>query len=351
LCKEKFLTKILENIYSFAHNFEARKMNFLLFIPYFLLMISLSELTMKQEKPEYLFKILSVENWEWSQNKKTVQLSAEDSPFIHLAEEEQLQHIILKLWKNNSTFVVLKIETAKLPGQLVHEVNPGGTRKYYHLYNGFIPTCAVNESKVIKNKDQETLKIIHIGNSVLREVTRRLSNEEILSKEIQTLIEQMKITMRSAPGVGLAAPQIGYPLQIIVIEDKPEYHQHLTQEKLHLIERREVPFHVLINPILYVESEESVEFFEACLSVENLIGIVPRARKVRVEALNEFAQSITISASGWYARILQHEIDHLNGILFIDRVKLRSLSTFENYDQFWKNSSIEDIKHVLKLAN
>ena len=171
------------------------------------------------------------------------------------------------------------------------------------------------------------LKIWQTGEAVLRRRTRQLSPEEILGASIQDLIESMRETMRDAPGVGLAAPQIGLPLQLAVIEDRPEYIEKLPPEQMSGRERRPVPFHVMINPKLTVEGEETVEFFEGCLSVAGFTAIVPRAKRVRVECLNEKAERIVIEAHGWYARILQHEIDHLRGILYIDLMRPRSFST------------------------
>jgi peptide deformylase len=181
------------------------------------------------------------------------------------------------------------------------------------------------------------LKIIQVGDPLLRQKTRELSKEEILSPSIQQLIQLMKKTMDDAPGVGLAAPQIGESLQLIVIEDKQEFTQGLTEEQIKQRERSPVPFHVIINPKIILDNTESVEFYEGCLSSEGFVGIVPRARKVTVECLNEQAMPVTIHASGWYARILQHEIDHLHGTLCIDRTKMQSLTTFENYIRYWKN--------------
>jgi peptide deformylase len=86
-----------------------------------------------------------------------------------------------------------------------------------------------------------------------------------------------------------------------------------------------------------------VDFFEGCLSVPEFVGIVPRAKSVRVECLNERAEPIIIEAKGWYARILQHEIDHLNAILYIDRAILPTLMTEENYVKRWKGKSIQEI--------
>src|SRR5579863_10025121 len=92
------------------------------------------------------------------------------------------------------------------------------------------------------------LPIVHAGDPVLRQQSRAMSPNEIKSKEVQNLIAHMRETMRGAPGVGLAAPQIGVSIQLVVIEDRKEYHKEISAEQLALRERRPVPFHVLINP-------------------------------------------------------------------------------------------------------
>jgi peptide deformylase len=136
--------------------------------------------------------------------------------------------------------------------------------------------------------------------------------------------------------VGLAAPQIGLPLQLAVIEDKPEYIQKIAPEEVAERQRQPVPFHVVINPKLIIEDADAAEFFEGCLSVTGFTAIVPRALRVRVECLNEKAEPVVIAAEGWYARILQHEIDHLHGMLFIDRMKSRTFSSQDNFTRYWK---------------
>jgi peptide deformylase len=164
------------------------------------------------------------------------------------------------------------------------------------------------------------LKIVQAGEPVLREAARPLTAAEITSAEIQQLIELMRETMRDAPGVGLAAPQIGLPLQLAVIEDVAE---------VEATERAPVPFHVIVNPRLTL-GEEAVDFFEGCLSVEGFQAVVPRARTVQVAALDHRGEPVAIEARGWYARILQHEIDHLGGTLYIDRMRSRTFSTARN---------------------
>ena len=142
--------------------------------------------------------------------------------------------------------------------------------------------------------------------------------------------------MHEAPGVGLAAPQIGVSIQLAVIEDQPEYLTDLSAAEIAATQRSPVPFHVIINPKLTLLDNGSAQFFEGCLSVEGYQAIVDRALDVRVECLNERGEEITINAHGWYARILQHEIDHLNGTLYIDRMKTRTFTTSENLLLFEK---------------
>src|SRR5579872_2808699 len=130
------------------------------------------------------------------------------------------------------------------------------------------------------------LKIVSVGDPVLRQRARALSAEEIVSPEMQRLIEQMRETMHAAPGVGLAAPQIGQSLQLAVIEDRAEYHRTLAPAQMAERERQPVAFHVIINPELHLLPGAQPEFFEGCLSLPGLTAIVPRSRTVRVECLD-----------------------------------------------------------------
>lgn len=187
------------------------------------------------------------------------------------------------------------------------------------------------------------LQIVQIGEGVLRARARELSRDEILSAKTRELIEHMRDTMRAAPGVGLAAPQIGIALQIAVVEDREEYHKKLGAEQLLERRRKPVPFHVLFNPRIVARDETSVEFFEGCLSVTGFAAIVPRAQAVTVEYLDEHAEAKSVEAVGWYARILQHEIDHLNGVLYVDRMSSRTLMTIENLERYWKDLPTADV--------
>lgn len=180
------------------------------------------------------------------------------------------------------------------------------------------------------------------GELVLRRSARALSRAEILSPEIQELIASMFETMHTAPGVGLAAPQIGMPLQLAVIEDRAGYMEKLPAG--HLAERRRAPVapHVIVNPTLIITGSEEAEFFEGCLSLPGYTALVRRGLNVQVDCLNERAEPVTIHAEGWYARILQHEIDHLRGTLYIDRMRTRSFMTRENYERLWKDVPVTD---------
>lgn len=191
------------------------------------------------------------------------------------------------------------------------------------------------------------LKIVQVGEPVLREAARILTAEEIKSREIQKLIEDMRETMHKAPGVGLAAPQIGRSLQLAVIEDKPEYMKDVDEGFLRERERRPVPFHVIINPKISSLDGEVVDFFEGCLSLADFTAIVPRARKVRVECLDAKGRPKVIEASGWYARILQHEIDHLRGAIYIDRMLPRSFMGVENFKEHWKEKRAAEVIALL----
>src|SRR4051812_24819492 len=160
------------------------------------------------------------------------------------------------------------------------------------------------------------LKIVQVGDPVLRKMARPLTPGEIDTPTTQQLIKWMQETMREAPGVGLAAPQIGLPIQLAVIEDRAEYLEGIAAEVLAARERQPVPSLVLINPRIVGRSDRQVEFHEGCLSLAGFQALVKRSHSVTVEYLDEFAEEQRVEASGWFARILQHEIDHLLGNLY-----------------------------------
>jgi peptide deformylase len=187
------------------------------------------------------------------------------------------------------------------------------------------------------------IKIACVGEPVLRDAARPLLLDEIGTDHIRHLIEHMRETLADAPGVGLAAPQIGQSLQLAIIEDKAEYQTTLTPDELKQRERSAVSFHVLINPEIELLATPDLSFFEGCLSLPGYVAMVPRARAVRVRALDEAGCAVEIEAKGWYARILQHEIDHLKGTLYIDRMWSRSFCSVDHYNRYWKSRPVNDL--------
>jgi peptide deformylase len=184
--------------------------------------------------------------------------------------------------------------------------------------------------------DPDTLPIVECGDPVLRRPAQPVDPADLGTSELQLLIARMRATMEAAPGVGLAAPQVGVPIQLAVLYDGPERWGQLTEDERAARERNGLPFTVLVNPALRpVDDGDSVSFYEGCLSVPGLTGVVARHRAVRVEALDEYGQAVDQVFSGWAARIVQHEVDHLGGRLYLDRVETKSLSTIGNYAQLW----------------
>jgi len=190
------------------------------------------------------------------------------------------------------------------------------------------------------------MKIVQAGERVLRQRARPLTVKELRSRETRRLIESMRETMHAAPGVGLAAPQVGSPLQLAVIEDPAEAPPEILKDR----ERQPVAFHVIVNPVITLDPGNDLSFFEGCLSVAGSTAVVARARRVRVDCLAHKGNPRTIHASGWYARILQHEIDHLHGTLYLDRMLTRTFMTVENFNQFWKSAGPEEWSQLLSSS-
>jgi peptide deformylase len=199
--------------------------------------------------------------------------------------------------------------------------------------------------------DQRVLPIIECGDPILRRVADPVDPADLRRSELQLLITQMRATMEAAPGVGLAAPQVGAPIQLAVLQDGPERWGQLTQAERSARERDGLPFTVLVNPVLLPASEgEQASFYEGCLSVPGLTGVVTRHRVVRVEALDEHGEPVDRVFTGWSARIAQHEIDHLSGRLYLDRVETRSLCTTGSYARLWAGRPPEDAAAYLGLT-
>jgi peptide deformylase len=193
-----------------------------------------------------------------------------------------------------------------------------------------------------------TLPIVQLGDPVLRRPARDVSTAELAEPKMRELIAAMKETMRRAPGVGLAAPQIGLPLRLAVIEDVPADDEELTREQRAAREREAVPFHVIVNPTMVREDDAQVRHFEGCLSLTGFVAVVARAHRVRVECLDEAGRPQTIRASGWYARILQHEIDHLEGIVYVDRMETRTFMAADELARLWSGSDVEEVRSALE---
>jgi peptide deformylase len=191
--------------------------------------------------------------------------------------------------------------------------------------------------------------IVQTGAPVLRSRASEVPAERIATPEFQELVRTMIETMRAAPGVGLAAPQIGVPWRVIVLEDRAELLGRLTEQEREERERVAFPVTVLVNPVLRSIGDARATFFEGCLSVSGFVGLVDRAREVEVEALDERGVPRTWRVRGWPARILQHEVDHLDGTLYVDRMMTRSFSTAEHAKVRFGAKPIAEIRRELGL--
>jgi peptide deformylase len=188
----------------------------------------------------------------------------------------------------------------------------------------------------VADEERDLLSIVDCGDPVLRRRAERVDPPAIRSRDFQRLVARMHATMVAAPGVGLAAPQVGEPIQLAVIEDSADRLAGFDPAVLAARERTPLPFTVLVNPTCTpVDDDDLVSFYEGCLSVPGLTGSVARHRAVQVEALDEHGELVRRRYVGWPARIVQHEVDHLGGVLYLDRVETRSLSTDDNYARLW----------------
>jgi len=181
----------------------------------------------------------------------------------------------------------------------------------------------------------KALPIVQCGAPILRRPAEPVDPGALRSRSIRRLIALMRLTMDEAPGVGLAAPQIGEPIRLAVLQDGPERWGDAPAEDLAARQRTAVDFTVLANPTVTVVDDGRASFYEGCLSVPGLAGVVARHRAVRVDALDEHGEPRTLMFRGWPARIVQHEVDHLDGVLYVDRVETRSITTTPNLAELW----------------
>ena len=159
-------------------------------------------------------------------------------------------------------------------------------------------------------------EIVVVENPILRRKAKKIVK---ITPEHRKLIEDMIDTMRDAPGVGLAAPQVGVSERLIVVEYAPEDESEENGDK----PAKKKKLYVMLNPEIVSASEEKVQGAEGCLSVPGWVGDVMRHKSVVVRGLNRNGQKIKVNAEGWLARIFQHEIDHLDGVLYIDKLVSR----------------------------
>ena len=182
-------------------------------------------------------------------------------------------------------------------------------------------------------------QIVQIGNPALREIASRVKESEITSNEIQSLIDDLIETMRDANGAGLAATQIAVPYRICVIEvnKNPRYPY-----------KPDIPLTVLINPKVTFLTEERINVYEGCLSVPNLRGRVDRCPEVLIEGFDRVGKSLNFIAKGISAGTFQHELDHLDGLVFTDR--MNDASSLTTIDEFAVNNEEEFKQQVINIV-
>jgi len=173
------------------------------------------------------------------------------------------------------------------------------------------------------------LKVARMGHPVLREPARALEPSEIKSDAIQQLIDDMFETMAEYQGIGLAAPQVHEGVRLFVAGyDSEEGEQGF-------------PRIALINPEITIVGDDTVEDWEGCLSIPEIRGKVPRAREIEVRAYDRGARRVEMTARNYIARVIQHETDHLDGILFLDRMtSFETLSFMEEFERYWSREEV-----------
>ena len=177
--------------------------------------------------------------------------------------------------------------------------------------------------------------IVQAGNPVLRQVAAPFDGQ-LSDAELCQLIDLMRSLMHKAPGVGLAAPQLGIPLQLAVLEDQFDVDPAVAAVR----GREPLPFFAMLNPSYQALPGGTAAFYEGCLSLNGLQAVVSRAESVRLDFTAPDGTAQQQDFSGWQARIVQHETDHVHGILYLDRAELRSLSTNAEYAARWSQPDI-----------
>jgi peptide deformylase len=181
------------------------------------------------------------------------------------------------------------------------------------------------------------LKVARMGHPVLRTPARAIDPGDIRTPRLQQLIDDMFETMKEYQGVGLAAPQVHESLRLFVAGFSPPPDEEEDHD-----ERDRVPLMALINPEITPIGDATGEDWEGCLSIPDIRGRVPRARQILVKAYDRRGKRIELRAGGYTARVIQHETDHLDGILFFDR--MRSFQTLTYLDEFGRYWSREEVR-------
>ncbi len=185
--------------------------------------------------------------------------------------------------------------------------------------------------------------IVQAGDPVLRKMAAPVPAEKLGTQELRALVGEMVATMRAAPGVGLAAPQIGVSWQLIVVEDDSERAAALSDGEKEERGRSPLPLTAIVNPQIELVGDERVTFFEGCLSISGWSALVPRALRVAVTGVTPAGEPLRLELEGWPARILQHEVDHLRGTLYVDRMLSRSFSETDLAQAFWAGKSTAEV--------
>jgi peptide deformylase len=189
--------------------------------------------------------------------------------------------------------------------------------------------------------------IVQAGHPVLRAEALPVPAEMLGTRKLRDLVASMTEVMRKAPGVGLAAPQIGVGLQLIVLEDANALMSRLTPEERAARGRTMFPLTTIANPVLTTHGAGRATFWEGCLSVPGYMALVERDLEVEVTGVDEHGAPVTWRVSGWPARILQHEVDHTRGVLYIDRMISRTFAANAEVQARWLGRTADEIRAAL----
>jgi peptide deformylase len=181
------------------------------------------------------------------------------------------------------------------------------------------------------------LKVARMGHPVLRARAKAIDPADIRNPRLQQLIDDMFETMREYQGVGLAAPQVHESLRLFVAGFAPEEEDDDDMPR----GARGVPMMALINPEITPVGDATDEDWEGCLSIPEIRGRVPRARQIVVQAYDRRGKRVEMRASGFTARVIQHETDHLDGVLFFDRMRnFQSLTFMDEFSRYWSGEEV-----------